>query len=91
MRHLLIRAAHDRLPPRYKVNPFSNQAMDALLKEYRSFFVDGWDDPDSLVPIMLSVLSASDRQALSKMERETLRTAMKAIPIRSRRSKNRSG
>jgi hypothetical protein len=91
MRRSLVREAHMRLKPSYRLHPFSTHSIDALHIEYRQLLAPGAKDLGFLVPFMLAALSENDRKVLSRVKRETLLNDLKVLGIRSKRQKQRSG
>jgi hypothetical protein len=77
LRRDFVKAAFDRLKPAHRSQPYSDHSIDALEKEYRSLLAEG-GDPDLL-------MSA----APFKASRETLIDDLKAIGVRSTRSRSK--
>jgi hypothetical protein len=88
IRHLVVKAAFARLRRPYQVQPYSDEAIDALQAECTkmpSIELNG-DDFDSLVSLLL------DGQKITiDVPRETLKKDMKQLGIRSNRRTPRSG
>lgn len=88
IRRLVVKAAFARLRRPYQVQPYSDEAIDALQAECTkipSIGLNG-DDFDSLVSLLL------DGQKITlEVPRETLKKDMKWLGIRSMRTAQRSG
>jgi hypothetical protein len=104
MRQFMVLCAFERLKPRYRMQPFSEEAIDALEEELRG----PRSDEDEVVIPRRRVLSDEReelllREAISVLlerkpgqpwryaSRETLKKDLKALGIRSKLRKQRSG
>jgi hypothetical protein len=90
VRRLIVKAAFSRLPPRYQMQPYSDEAIDALQEECtkmpaRIRFADD-DDFDCLFS-----LAMDGHNIQIQMPRETLLKDMKQLGIRSKLRTQRSG
>jgi hypothetical protein len=76
-RRIFVKAAFEQLKPAaHRVQPYSDDSIDALRVKYRELLAEGGNDPDLL-------MSA----APFKASRETLINDMKKLGIRSKRRK----
>jgi hypothetical protein len=75
----LIELARGRLDPEHRYAPYSKPALDSLREEYCKLLTDGDNDPNVIIPLMLSALSETDRKFLKNISRETLKKDVKAI------------
>jgi hypothetical protein len=91
IRRSLVREAHARLKPAYRLHPSSTHSIDALHKEYRQLLAPGTENLGLLVPFMLAALSENDRKKLSEAKRGTLIKDLRLLGIRCKRQKHRSG
>jgi hypothetical protein len=78
LRRSILKVARARLTPDQRLEPYANNSIDALCKEYRGI-LEGKDhlgpprSPyDGLLPFMLAGLPEADSRMLKKASRETL-------------------
>jgi hypothetical protein len=101
-RRSVLQVARWRLNPEHRYAPFKEKSLGALCNEYRnllgkgggencSTMAKGSNDLCLLVPLMLAELSQTDRQALRKASRETLRKDLQKLLRQSNRLRQRSG
>jgi hypothetical protein len=96
----IVKVVHARLKPTYRYQPYSDASIDAFIEEYDNYLaecckgdrlIEGGDGFASHLPGLIFNLHPTHQQALKKVGRETLIKDMKAIGIRSKRVKHRSG
>jgi len=80
VRRHFVKTAFERLKPPYRMQPFSDQSIDALTIAYRNVLAEDGFDPDALMVA-----------APFKASRETLINDLKALGIRSKLRVRRSG
>jgi hypothetical protein len=79
----VVKVARARLTPEQRREPYANDSIEALCKEYRKLLAGGGgencvslardgNDLCLLVPLMLAGLSKADQQMLKRAGRETL-------------------
>jgi hypothetical protein len=99
-RRTIVLEAHKRLKLQYRVNPYADAPITALIDEYHHLVIEGCkgnrlarpgDDFISYLPALLSDLPTSRQEALKNVGRDTLIKDMKALGIRSKRRKPRIG
>jgi hypothetical protein len=105
LRQSFVLAAFERLKPKYQMQPFSEEAIDALEKEFRRDLpVDEYGDvvPESRPPsdklmdlldddVSTLLEEKPGSASLYDASRETLKKDLKALGIRSKLRKQRSG
>jgi hypothetical protein len=84
-RRSLVREAHARLKPAFRLHPSSIFSIRALHEEYLQLLDPEAKNLGFLVPFILAALSENDRKILRKVKRETLIKDLKALDIRSKR------
>ena len=91
MRRSLVMAAHARLKPARRLQPFSTYSINALREEYLQLLAPEAKNLDLLVSLMLAALSENDRKILRKVGRETLIKDLKMLDLRSKPKHQRLG
>jgi hypothetical protein len=94
VRHIMLKAAFKRQPKAYQVQPYSNEALDALQREACKFPAHAELDErdfDALVSLVLAMCrpKKSSRNMLTAA-RGTLLKNMQALGIQSKRAVSRS-
>jgi hypothetical protein len=76
LRRDFVKAAFEGLKPSYRVNPYADASIDALIEAYRQLATDGGHYPEIL------------KSAPFKAKRETLKKDLKMLGIKSKRRKH---
>jgi hypothetical protein len=79
----LVMAAREQLPPKYRKNLHSSEALTALHHKFRGFFEEG--DHGFIVAAILAILPPADRERLKRTKRNTVVAYLKRIIRLSKR------
>jgi hypothetical protein len=90
VRRLIVEAAFNRLPPQYRMQPYSDKAIDALQVECTRM-PGRIKCPDDVDFDCLLSLMINGHKIQIQVPRETLIKDMKQLGIRSKRRISRSG